>query len=33
MSDNWQTPDWLMTHFEEHFDPCPINPDEDGLER
>jgi hypothetical protein len=21
-----------MEHFENHFDPCPIDPDEDGLE-
>jgi len=31
-SDMWQTPDWLMSHFKSHFDPCPINPEFDGLE-
>jgi len=31
-SDNWGTPDWLMEHFKEHFDPCPSNPDFNGLE-
>ena len=30
--DNWETPDWLMEHFKLHFDPCPKNPDFDGLE-
>ena len=30
-NDNWQTPDWLMKHFKNHFDPCPANADFDGL--
>ena len=29
--DNWQTPDWIIQHFKNHFDPCPTNPDFDGL--
>ena len=29
--DSWQTPDWLIEHFKNHFDPCPINSDFDGL--
>lgn len=30
-NDDWQTPDWLMSHFKGHFDPCPSNPTFDGL--
>ena len=30
-SDLWETPDWLMVHFKNHFDPCPPNPTFDGL--
>jgi len=33
--DDWKTPDWLLNNikeeFGEFFDPCPINPDIDGL--
>jgi len=29
--DSWETPDWLMVHFKNHFDPCPTNPTFDGL--
>ena len=29
--DDWQTPDWLMEHFKNHFDPCPVNPSFNGL--
>ena len=29
--DSWQTPDWLMEHFKNHFDPCPPNPTFNGL--
>jgi hypothetical protein len=32
MKDNWQTPNWLIKHFEKSFDPCPINPSFNGLE-
>ncbi len=31
-NDKWQTPDWLISHFDKHFDPCPPNPPFDGLE-
>lgn len=32
-TDNWATPEWLMKHFEKHFDPCPLHhaPYFDGL--
>jgi len=23
MNDDWETPDWLMEHFDNHYDPCP----------
>jgi len=29
--DKWKTPSWLMKHFKNHFDPCPSNPNFDGL--
>jgi len=32
LSDNWQTPEWLMEHFRNHFDPCPADPTFNGLE-
>jgi hypothetical protein len=32
MNDDIKTPDWLMNHFKEHFDPCPLNSKCDGLE-
>lgn len=31
MNDNYATPLWLMEHFKNHFDPCPLNADFDGL--
>ena len=31
MNDNWKTPSWLMVHFKNHFDPCPVNFKRDGL--
>ena len=32
-SDKWETPNWLMVHFQNHYDPCPANrnPSFDGL--
>jgi hypothetical protein len=30
-TDYWETPLWLKKHFKNHFDPCPINPQFDGL--
>ena len=30
-SDICETPRWLMNMFEDFFDPCPINPNFDGL--
>ncbi|MGV9142136.1 MAG: DNA N-6-adenine-methyltransferase, partial [Promethearchaeota archaeon] len=27
----WKTPEWLLNHFKNHFDPCPLNPKKDGL--
>ena len=30
-SDKWETPKWLMEHFKEHYDPCPSEPNFDGL--
>lgn len=30
-TDCWKTPTWLMEHFKSHYDPCPPNPDFDGL--
>lgn len=30
-SDLCNTPEWLMNHFINHFDPCPENPQFDGL--
>lgn len=32
MTDNWETPGWLMELFKDWFDPCPINADFDGLD-
>jgi hypothetical protein len=32
MNDNWETPRWLKEHFKWHFDPCPNNPNFNGLE-
>jgi len=26
MTDDWGTPDWLMSVFETWFDPCPLDP-------
>lgn len=31
MSDNHQTPAWIMMMFEGWFDPCPLHPTFDGL--
>ncbi len=31
-NDKWETPDWLMDHFVNHYDPCPNNPTFDGLQ-
>ena len=31
MTDNWKTPEWLMTIFKHWFDPCPANADFNGL--
>ena len=34
MSDDKETPDWLMVHFKGDYDPCPfhpVGPFEDGL--
>jgi len=31
ISDEWQTPEWLMNNFRHHFDPCPAHPKYDGL--
>ena len=31
MRDDWETPEWLIKHFKNHFDPCPKNADFDGL--
>ncbi len=33
MSDNWETPKWLMRMYEDWYDPCPLNdnPLNDGL--
>ncbi len=34
-NNNWQTPDWLYDELDKEFafafDPCPLNPDFDGL--
>ena len=30
-SDLCNTPMWLMSNFKNHFDPCPENPQFDGL--
>lgn len=30
-SDLCNTPSWLKLHFNNHFDPCPENPQFDGL--
>lgn len=30
-SDLCNTPNWLKVHFMNHFDPCPEDPDFDGL--
>jgi hypothetical protein len=34
--DDWKTPEWMLEdirkEFGEFFDPCPINPDFNGLE-
>ena len=32
-TDLWRTPYWLMSHFDNHFDPCPPNPLANGLLR
>jgi hypothetical protein len=32
MNDTWKTPEWLKKHFKNHFDPCPENPQFNGLE-
>ncbi len=32
MSDHWGTPDWLMSVFENWFDPCPPFSYDDDLE-
>lgn len=32
MSNDWNTPTWLKKHFEGHFDPCPSNPNFNGLD-
>jgi len=36
--DDWQTPQWLLDYIKDRyfdgcdfFDPCPINPDKDGI--
>ncbi len=33
---DWETPEWLLKEIEDEFgkffDPCPLNPDFDGLE-
>ena len=26
-TDHWKTPDWLMNHFKNHYDPCPYKQD------
>lgn len=31
LTDCWNTPTWLIEHFKNHFDPCPNNPNFDGL--
>lgn len=31
MTNDWETPRWLMEHFKNHYDPCPLNHDFDGL--
>ena len=33
MSDDWGTPDWLMSMFEDWYDPCPLKgiKSKDGL--
>ena len=31
MTDDWGTPDWLMGLFEDWYDPCPLNCQEDNL--
>ena len=31
MTDNYETPKWLMKIFEDWFDPCPLNANFDGL--
>ena len=28
MTDDWGTPDWLMSVFEDWYDPCPLNCEE-----
>ena len=30
-SDSWASPNWLMNLFKNYYDPCPLNPIEDGL--
>ena len=31
LSDKWTTPEWLIDLFKGYYDPCPLNPIEDGL--
>ena len=31
LTDRWTTPLWLMYIFKDYYDPCPLNPIEDGL--
>lgn len=31
MNDLWRTPLWLKEYFKDYYDPCPSNPDFDGL--
>jgi peptide methionine sulfoxide reductase MsrA len=30
-NDFWKTPNWLIEHFFNHYDPCPVNPQFNGL--
>lgn len=31
MTDSYNTPQWILNHYKEWFDPCPLNADFDGL--
>ena len=31
LTDKWATPEWLIDLFKGYYDPCPLNPIEDGL--